>query len=281
MADLTTLSGSSNDQGLFQNNGDKCVNQYPTLNLAFFSNKFEDKQIDDVINLNPICLNWCDFTKLFFAPTAKAFYISQTNGLNKSISFYNQTYESTQNTNIVFNLAEQIKKTWSKKTSKPETIIPPDINIQLSRRGFLTKSLRSIQGKVVALSLDEALSSLLSDNLIVLAGSENSATVRFVISYADTFEPLDTTVMVNFSYITKIPCYKNVNECDSFCPYSKDTHACRSEFDDKCLDDYISVSDEKSVVSETKSMISEEKSVISGLTELINSNKTIATSSSW
>jgi hypothetical protein len=105
--------------------------------------------------------------------------------------------------------------------------------------------------------------------------------VRFVISYADTFEPLDTTVMVNFSYITKIPCYKNVNECDSFCPYSKDTHACRSEFDDKCLDDYISVSDEKSVVSETKSMISEEKSVISGLTELINSNKTIATSSSW
>ena len=50
MADLTTLSGSSNDQGLFQNNGEKCVNQIPTLNLAFFSNKVEDKQIDDVIN---------------------------------------------------------------------------------------------------------------------------------------------------------------------------------------------------------------------------------------
>jgi hypothetical protein len=278
----TTLSDSYNDQGIFHDDGEKRVNQVPTVELAFFSNKYENKQIDEVVNLNAIHLNWCDFTTLFFAPSAKAFYISPTNSLNKAISFYNQTYETTQNANVTFNLADQIKKTWSKKTSKPESLIPPETNIQLSRQGFLTKTLRSIKGKVVALSLDEALNTLLSNDLIVPADSDSSATVRFVISYADTFEPLDTTVMVNFSYRTKIPCYKNVNECESFCPYSKDTKPSRHDFDEKTyrcdLDDKLS---HKGDFDENASVMSEDKSVISGLTELINANKTVSTENSW
>jgi hypothetical protein len=263
------------------------------VNLAYFSNKFVNQQIDEVINLNSIFLNWCDFTTLFFAPSAKAFYISPTNSLNKAISFYNQTYETTQNKHVVFNLADQIKKSWSKKFSKPESLLPPETNIQLSRQGFLTKTLRSIQGKVVALSLDEALNSLLSNNLIVPGDSDNSATVRFVISYTDTFEPLDTTIMVNFSYTTKIPCYKHVNECDSFCPYSKDSKPCRSEFCEKHFekeshhdkgdydDKHFEKSSHKGDFDDSVSVESEDKSVISGLTELINANKTVVSDGSW
>jgi hypothetical protein len=267
MAETTTLSGSHNDQGTFLDKGVHVVDQIPDLNLAFLSNKFVSSQIDEVINLNPICLNWCDFTNLFFTPGSRAFYISPSNVLNKAISFYNQTYETTQSPTVVYTLAEQIKKTWSKKTSKPESLIPPEINIQLTREGFLTKTLRNVTGKVVALSLDEALNALLSSNSIVPADSESTATVRFIISYADTFEPLDTTVMVNFIYKTKIPCFKNVNDCEGFCPYSKEVKPCRIDFDETAT-----------VVSET---ISEDKSMISGLTELINANKTVDTDGSW
>ena len=267
MAEFTTLSGSHNDQGFFLDKGVHVVDQIPDLNLAFLSNKFASSQIDEVINLNPICLNWCDFTNLFFTPSSKAFYISPSNSLNKAISFYNQTYETTQNANIVYTLSDQIKKTWSKKTSKPESLIPPEVNIMLAREGFLTKSLRSVRGKVVGLSLDEALNSLLSNNSIVPADSESSAVVRFIVSYVDSFEPLDTTVMVNFIYKTKIPCFKNVNDCEGFCPYSKEQKPCRIDFDET-----------STVVSET---VSEDKSIISGLTELINANKTISSDGSW
>jgi hypothetical protein len=267
----SSLSDAIVDQGIYQNKGTSIEKNVPNLNLAFLSNTFEDKKIDEVITLNTIFLNWCDFTTLFFTPSAKAFYITQTNVLNKAISFYNQSYETTQNSHVVFNLADQIKKTWSKKTSKPESLISPQTNIQLSRRGFLTSTLGSlnVQGKVVGLSLDEAINALLSNNLIVPADSDSSAIVRFIVSYADTFSPLDITVMVNFVYETKIPCYKNVDECKLFCPYSKDTKPCREFFDcDKTYDK----SDDK---SDNASVIYEEKSVISGLTELINANKTV------
>ena len=267
MAEFTTLSGSHNDQGIFLDKGVDVVDQLPDLNLAFLSNKYVSSQIDEVINLNPICLNWCDFSNLFFTPSTKAFHISPSNVLNKAISFYNQTYETTQSPNVVFTLADQIRKTWSKKTNKPESLIPPEVNIHLTREGFLTKNLRSVRGKVVALSLDEALNALLSNNSIVPADSDSSATVRFVISYADTFEPLDTTVMVNFIYKTRIPCFKNVNDCESFCPYSKESKPCRADFDETAT-----------VVSEA---VSEDKSMISGLTEMINANKTISSDGSW
>ena len=112
------------------------------------------------------------------------------------------------------------------------------------------------------------MNALLSNNLIVPADSDSVATVQFIVSYADTFEPLDTTVMVNFKYITKIPCFKNVNECEGFCPYSKESKPCRVDFDET-----------STVVSE--SVISEDKSMISGLTELINANKTVSTDGSW
>jgi hypothetical protein len=92
--------------------------------------------------------------------------------------------------------------------------------------------------------------------------------VRFIVSYADTFAPLDTTIMVNFIYKTKIPCFKNVNDCESFCPYSKEPKPCRIDFDET-----------STVVSD--SVMSEDKSIISGLTELINANKTISSDGSW
>jgi len=263
----TTLSGSVTDKGIFLDKGKREISNIPFINLAFLSNTPVSKQIDELIWLNPVCLNWCDFTNLFFTPSARAFHISDSDTFNNAILFYSQTYETTQSQNVVYNLADQIKKTWSKKYSKPETLIPPEINIELSRKGFLTKSLKSIQGKVVALSLDEALNALLSNNLIVSADSDSVATVVFVVSYADTFEPLDTTVMVNFKYITKIPCFKNVNECEGFCPYSKESKPCRVEFDET-----------STVVSEA---ISEDKSIISGLTDLINANKTVDTDGSW
>ena len=76
----------------------------------------------------------------------------------------------------------------------------------------------------IALSLDEAIETLLTNGEIAPADSTSSAAVSFIIQYNYTFKPLNVTVQVNFVYKTKIPCYKNLNFCSEWCPpYSNST----------------------------------------------------------
>ena len=108
----------------------------------------------------------------------------------------------------------------------------------------------------------------MSSEKIAAGNYKTSATVRFIISYLYYFEPLDTSVLVNFNYVTKVPCFKNVYNCDSFCPepYSKD-EICRNNIDyddEKTLYTIFSEEDFKSkcVRKNVSNLNSNESSVV-------------------
>lgn len=225
----------NNDQGFFQNKSLPDITNIPAFDLAYLSNVSGDalKGIDDVvINLSPICVKWCDFTTLFFKAPSGAFWVNPANSNSIALTLFNQTYLTTQNKCVKFNLQDQIRKAWSKKNAKNEASIPPSINILLNRAGFLTNSLSSVREYMLGLSIDEVISSLLSNNQIVPGNSDTTATVRFLISYKNYFEPLNTYVLINFVYVTKIPCYKNNTDCFISCnPYSNDCGNCLDTYD--------------------------------------------------
>ena len=77
----------------------------------------------------------------------------------------------------------------------------------------MTKSLTSVNECCVGLSIDEAINTLLNNVEISPITSSETATVNFTISYKVYFEPLNTSVLVNFAYITNIPGYKNCTPC--------------------------------------------------------------------
>jgi len=280
----------SNDQGYFQNKPSQNITQIPSLNLAYLSN-VKDNLVpsDDTIALNPCCINWCDFTNLFFRSPGGAFYINPSNGDSKPISFYSQTYETTQNANVKFSLADQIRKTWSKKNNQSEISIPIPYYIMLNRSGFLTKSLAYVNGTVLGLSLDEVISALLTNNEIAPADSESSADVKFLITYKDYFEPLDTSVSVIFTFCTKIPCYKNINDCENFCPYSNDLNCERKVFemgDDfsdvfSCNEDNCNQCQKKSENDDNTLISNDDCETASKLNELLNDTNTLVTNKSW
>lgn len=238
---MDTNSTSVNVQGYYLGKCDCTIQQTAELSLAYLSNSVVPSAADTNIQLNPICLSWCDFLALFFSPSG-SFYINPVNHNACAVSFNNQTYETTQCKCIKLNLADQIRKTWATKNNQLISNIPINVNIQLNKEGFYVKSMISSTKYAVGLSLDQVYSTLLANGEIEVADSHSSATVQFVVSYKYYFAPLDVGVLVNFVYITKIPCYKNVTECNPYCPpysYCKDT-TCRT-----CLD----VSGEESVIS--------------------------------
>lgn len=238
-----------NDQGEYL---DKCLNSgscyIPYVNMSYLSNVRQEMLPDNEMNLTTKYLKWCDFYTLFFNKNG-AFDISQTNKSECAISFKNQTFETTYKKVIPFNLADQIKKTWSTKNERPISNISIKKNIELNKNTFFIQSVNSAVN-YVGLTLDQSVSSLLSSGKIEPGNNKTTATIRFIISYLYYFEPLDTSVLVNFNYVTKMPCFKNVYDCDSFCPepYSKD-EICRNniDFDDeKTLDTIFSEEDFKS-----------------------------------
>lgn len=230
----TTLNGIvKNDQGFYQNtsniditgipvvdflqqNPGIDITLIPVVDLAYLSNvsiiKGEEEEEDVSINLNPICLEWCDFITLFFREPGGVFGIT-SNSPSLVLTLLNQTYETTHNKNVRFSLPAQIRKAWYKKYSKNVKSIPTHVNILLNRVGFLTKSLTSVKECCVGLSIDEAINALLNNVEISPSTSTATATVKFTISYKVYFEPLNTSVLVNFAYITKIPGYQNCTEC--------------------------------------------------------------------
>jgi len=275
----------NNDQCYFRNITSNQITTSPTLNLAALSNCCSDKVPDVTIALNTIYLSWLDFSILFFKSPSGAFYISPSNSNVGAVSFYNQTYETTYNKKVVFNLADQVKKAWSKKNSKSESAIPAKINIELERQSFLTKSLGSIYGSFVGLSYDEAITTLLGTGEIAIGTSEDAAIIKFLVNYQYYFEPLDITLVTVFSYITNVPCYKNtIPFCCDCNPYSNDNRVYdRTNFD---LNDNMSVfsdfesknNDEYSVVSNSKSLNS---NVMSQITKIINNDSHSVASSQW
>lgn len=276
----------NNDQGYFRNITSNQITNCPTFNLAALSNSSSDKSPDVSIVLNTIYLSWTDFTTLFFRSPSGAFYISPSNCNVTAVSFNSQTYETTYNKNVLFNLADQIRKAWSKKNSKPETSIPAKINIELDRQSFLTKSLGSICGDFVGLSYDEALSNLLGTGVISIGTSEDVATIIFLVNYQYYFEPLDITLLTTFSYITNIPCFKNtVPFCCDCNPYSNDNKMYdRSNFD---LNDNMSVfsdlesknnNDEYSLLSNSKTINS---NLMTEISKIIKNNAESVVSSQW
>jgi hypothetical protein len=227
----------NNDQGFYQNKPDPILNRIPVIYLGYLSNWTPpDYELDEtvVLNLNPICVKWCDFTTLFFRAPGGAFWINPNNTTSQFLAINNQTYTTTQNKCVNFSLTDQIKKAWSKKNNKPIGSIPPNVSILMNRTGFLTKSLANIRGYLLGLSIDEAISSLLDTFEIQPGNPDTEATVEFVIVYRDYFKPLDISIIINFTYVTKIPCYKNTTDCFVSCgPYSNDCDNCRNfvEFD--------------------------------------------------
>lgn len=273
----------NNDQGYFRNISTSQITNYPTFNLAALSNSPSDKSPDVSIVLNTTYLSWKDFTSLFFRSPSGAFYISPSNCNVTAVSFYSQSYETTYNKSVLFNLSDQIKKAWSKKNNKPKSAIPPKINIELNRQSFLTKSLGSICGDFVGLSYDEAVSNLLGTGVISVGTSEDTATVVFLIDYQYYFEPLDITLLTTFSYITNIPCFKNtVPFCCDCNPYSNDTKIYdRTNFD---LNDNMSVfSDFESKNNDEFSVFSNSKNsnIMSEISKIIKNGAESVASSQW
>jgi hypothetical protein len=276
---------SNNDQGYFRNTTSNQITTSPSLNLAALSNSCGDKVPDVTIALNTIYLSWMDFSTLFFKSPSGAFYISPSNSNVGAVSFYHQTYETTYNKKVVFNLGDQVKKAWSKKNSKSESVIPAKINIELERQSFLIKSLGTTSGNFVGLSYDEAISTLLASGEIVIGTTEDTATITFLVNYQYYFEPLDITLVTIFSYITNVPCYKNtIPFCCDCNPYSNDNRVHdRTNFD---LNDNMSVfsdfesknNDEYSVVSNSKSL---NTNVMSEITKIINNDSHSVASSQW
>lgn len=225
---------ANNDQGYFNNEPSLDISDVPIVNLAYLSNVSEQKvnssSADVTINLNPISLTWCDFTTLFFKAPSGAFWINPLNASSVALNMSSQTYETTQSKRVKFSLQDQIKKAWAKKNSKNESSISANIDILINRTGFLNKSLTSVTEYCLGGSIDEIISSLLSNSQMERGNSDTSATVKFIISYNNYFEPLNTYVLINFAYVTKIPCYKNHVDCFIKCgPYSNDCNSCSDQ----------------------------------------------------
>jgi hypothetical protein len=288
----TALGGIANvDQGFFQNVGSKKVINIPSVDLAYITNCENNNDIDVTINLNPTYLTWCDFSLLFFRTPGGSFYINNSNATVSAIAFNDQTYETTQNKKVGFSLYDQILKAWSKKTNKPESTIPIPYRIQLERQSFLTKSLASINCYQLGLSLDEVISTLISKKEIEPADPDSFATVKFNISYRDYFCPLDVSLLTVFTFVTNIPCYKNVTDC-SLCPYSADTAPSRKvfEYDDNASYASYEVNEsaaEKSVFSAQNTEFylddaSSQGDVHSEIKKILTSDSSVAQNSvSW
>jgi hypothetical protein len=231
------------DQGYFHNLSTKKIVEIPSLDLAYITNCNNNNESDVEINLNPTYLKWCDFVLLFFRPPSGSFYINSANSNVSAISFFHQTYETTQNKKVAFSLYDQIIKAWSKKYNKPSSTIPVSHRIQLDRETFLNKSLAYNTAYQMGLSLDEVISSLLSKKQIEPTNDPDGyATAKFNISYRNYFCPLDMATSVIFTFITNIPGYKNVVDvinCE-VCPYSNDNKPSRKDFDFDDNASYIS-----------------------------------------
>jgi hypothetical protein len=216
-------------QGTFQNNCCKDLAETAGLAIASLSNVRKNEcQPDLAVTLNPICLSWCDFLLLFYRAN-NTFSVLPNSYASCAVNFNGQTYQDTTNLNTRLNVTELITKAWANQCETSIAKLPAKTAILLNKESSYIKSLLSANS-IIALTLDQVISTLLSNGEIEPADSTSSATAQFTIEYVYYFKPLNVAVQINFVYQTKIPCYKNVSYCDKWCPpysYSKD-YDCRS-----------------------------------------------------
>ncbi len=223
---VCTISSSQSSQGTFQNTCTDIIQQVPTIDIAFLSNARNSCDADSSISLNPITVNWCDFLTLFYRAN-NVFSVNPSNANFCAINFSTQTYTNTTSEHLSFNLAQQTRIAWANKCETTINNIPPKTNILLTKDTFGIRSLLSAASSV-SLTLDQAIEALLSNGEIAPGDATTSALVKFVIQYKYCFKPLNTCVVVNFSFLTNIPCYKNTNFCDDWCPPYSNDKTCRN-----------------------------------------------------
>lgn len=190
----------------------------PHLEIAVLSNTFCDISPDSVIQLSPIVISWCDFLTLFYNCNQTHFVVSPSNIFNQCIAFSSQQYENVYNKQTKYNLAEQVRSAWAVKCETMASNIPIKQGILLNKETFGIRSLATACS-LTALSLDEAINTLLDNGEIVAGAYNTEAVVQFIVAYKYYFKPLNTCVQVNFAYLTKIPCYKNVHYHPDCPPY--------------------------------------------------------------
>lgn len=198
------------DQRNYRNNSTP-VSNVPSMYIAYLTNNKLNLEEDVIINLNPVSLTWHDFINIFYGSGGNGFNINQANAGAHAITFYRQTYQTTENPSLSFVLKDQLFKAWSKKFAKPTSAITPQIAVHLTRFSFLAKSLYSIKEYIIATSLDETIGSLLDEGSIEVGDFDDLAVVDLVVSSKITYDPLKIAVLVNFTYRVHIPNYKNTN----------------------------------------------------------------------
>jgi hypothetical protein len=219
------IEQSYSTQGSYQNQCTNIVGNVPRLPIASLSNVRAppDCPVDGAVKLNTICLPWCDFLRLFYANNS--FRVSFSDVSTCASAFPGQTYEDTSSPCIRFYLAELVKKAWSDKCNIPVSNLPVRTAIILEKEAAGIKSL-FCANNLVGLSLDEVIETLLTSGQIVPADTTSRADVIFTIEYLFYFKPLNIFVQVNFNYKTAIPCYKNSEPCDNWCPIYNNCNNC-------------------------------------------------------
>jgi hypothetical protein len=220
------ISMVPSSQNTFQNTCTDSIEQQPSIDIAYLSNVRHEKDADLSVTLNPTILSWCDFLTLFYRAN-NVFSVNPTNQTACAINFVSQTYENTTNKKIKFNLAQQVRIAWANKCETTIDSIPAKSNILLNKDTFSIRSLMN-NSSAVSLTLDQAIQTLLANGEIGPGDSTDIASVRFVVQYKYCFKPLDTCVLVNFVFVTGIPCYKNLNFCDDWCPVYSSDKGCRN-----------------------------------------------------
>jgi hypothetical protein len=218
-----TIDSTLTFQGKYQNECCKDFEKFSSLTVAYLSNERNcDCEPDTSITLDPICIDWCDFLVLFYRIN-NSFSILPSATNSCLVSFFGRTYENTTSQNVKFNLSSFVRTTWAQKCETTVSNIPIRTSVLLNRDVSFINSLADAKS-AITLSLDQAIETLIANGEITPADSTQSAKVAFIVDYKYVFKPLNTAVLVKFAYVTKIPCYKNINFCDTWCPpYSRDT----------------------------------------------------------
>jgi hypothetical protein len=292
----TTGGIINNDHGVYKNKTTSVVPNIPRLSLASVSNVSGGNAADVEITLNPKHLTWSDFNILFFNMQSGNFNINNASLDLSPISLLSQNYTTTNSNNVPFYLAEQVMKVWAKKHNLPISAISSKNKISLTRECFLAKSLASINGEIVALSLDEAMSSLLSSGEIKIGDLDSYATVAFTIDFLYYSDALDVTVLTTFVYSTSIPGYRNSSKTslESSLSYSNDMKQVDrtgielndnlsefSDFETKIYNNNFKENndlEEYSIVSNNSS--SNKSNLISEISKIINGAESVV-SSEW
>ena len=189
------------------------ANIEPHVEIASISNckLIKSLEVDNIINLTPYDLSYNDFMASFYHQPGASFSINPVNNAFKPLLLTSQTYTSTNDNTISWDLYNHCIKAYCEKHSVSESSISTFKKILLNKEIFSTPSLASVSGFQIGLSWDVVIHSLQINNKIVYTkDSDDFANVNFKIGYIYYCNTLDITVEINFTYRTSIPNYRNV-----------------------------------------------------------------------